>query len=123
MRRRDFLASICSLAFYPSLASAEQSVPLLGFIGGRSRAASEDVVRALLSGLSEQGYVDGHNVRIEYRWANGNYRKMPALAADLVRSRCHHTHGAQNLFHTRLLILGQFRLLGPRDATVRGPHE
>jgi putative ABC transport system substrate-binding protein len=87
MRRRDFIKVIaCSFAAWPIMSRAQQSaVPVIGYLSGRS--PEEDTVSAFLKGLNEAGYIDGRNVSIEYRWAEGRTDRLPALVADLVHHR------------------------------------
>src|SRR5271169_4132932 len=89
MRRRDFIAGLGSAAAWPVVARAQQSaVPVIGYLGTQS--ADDDyknVTLPFLQGLKEAGYVEGQNVAIEYRWAENQYDRLPALAADLVRRR------------------------------------
>jgi putative tryptophan/tyrosine transport system substrate-binding protein len=85
MRRRNFMTVLAGAAAYPLLAGAQQkAVPVVGFLSGGSPAPSAPLVAAFHQGLSETGYVEGQNVTIEYRWAEGSYDRLPALAADLV---------------------------------------
>jgi len=85
MRRRDFIKAGVSIAGWPLLAHAQQrSTPLLGFLSSRSPDESKHVLAAFHKGLSEAGFIEGTNVAVEYRWALGEYDKLPALAADLV---------------------------------------
>jgi len=84
MRRRDFIAGLSSAAAWPVVARAQQAaVPVIGYLGVQS---ADDVV-PFLQGLKETGYVVGQNAAIEYRWAENQYDRLPALAADLVRRR------------------------------------
>ena len=86
MRRRDFIILIGGVAAAPLSARAQQPVmPVVGLLHGASQETFVANVAAFKQGLSQTGYIDGHNVTIEYRWANGRYDQLPALAADLVR--------------------------------------
>jgi len=86
MKRRDLLtfATRATVA-WPLAARAQQKVmPVIGFLSGVSPGPYAPFVAAFRQGLNEIGYVEGQNVAIEYRWAEGNYSRLPALAADLV---------------------------------------
>jgi putative ABC transport system substrate-binding protein len=88
MRRRDFIAGIaCSTpaSVWPLTARAQQALPVIGFLNGGSAAEWAHLVAAFKEGLSEAGYVEGRNVAIEFRWAQGENDRLPGLAADLVR--------------------------------------
>jgi len=89
MKRREFIAGLGSAAAWPLMARAQQrAAPIVGFLHGGSLAdVAQEFLAAFHRGLGEMGYVAGRNVAIEYRWAQGQYDRLPTLAADLVRSQ------------------------------------
>jgi putative ABC transport system substrate-binding protein len=87
IQRRTFIASLGAAIAWPLAARAQQSMPVVGFMSSRSSEESQSLVAMLRAGLAETGFVVGQNVTIEYRWADGHYEKMPALAAELVGRR------------------------------------
>src|SRR5437588_13124517 len=86
MRRRDFIRFLGGVAIAPPVAvrAQQRSIPLIGFLHSASPGPFARAVDAFRQGLIETGYVEGQNVAIEYRWAEGQYDRLPALAADLV---------------------------------------
>jgi ABC-type uncharacterized transport system substrate-binding protein len=85
VRRREFIASIAGAAALPLAARAQQkAMPVIGVLSAGPRGPFSPLMAAFLQGLGEAGYVEGQNVTIEYRWAEGHYDRLPALAADLV---------------------------------------
>jgi putative tryptophan/tyrosine transport system substrate-binding protein len=86
MRRRELIVDVVVAAIlWPYMARAQQkSLPVIGFLSSRSPEDSSAQMAAFRQGLAELGYVEGENLAIEYRWARGDYKRLPALAGDLV---------------------------------------
>ena len=86
MRRREFIALLGGAAAWPLAARSQQAaIPMVGFVSGGSPDTFGYLVNAFRQGLSDTGYVEGHNVAIEFRWAEGRYDRLPSLLADLVK--------------------------------------
>jgi putative ABC transport system substrate-binding protein len=88
MRRREFITVLGSAAMWPLVARAQQpAMPVIGFMSGRSAEDSPHVLAAFRQGLSDFGFVEWQNIAIEFRWAGGQYDRLPSLAAELVARR------------------------------------
>jgi putative ABC transport system substrate-binding protein len=88
MRRREFLGALVGAVAMPLAARAQQSaMPVVGFLSGRSLTSDSDLVAAFQRALNEAGYINGQNVAIEFRWADGQLDRLPELAADLVERK------------------------------------
>ena len=86
MRRREFITLFGGMAAWPLAASAQQpAMPVIGYLSGASFEMMRDYVAAFHRALADEGFAEGRNLGIEYRWAEGRNDRLPALAADLVR--------------------------------------
>jgi putative ABC transport system substrate-binding protein len=88
MRRREFIVALGGAAAWPLAARAQQpAVPVIGFLSGASSGTYQPFVTAFKEGLKQTDYVEGRNVAVEYRWAEGQLDRLPKLAGDLVDHR------------------------------------
>jgi putative ABC transport system substrate-binding protein len=86
MRRREFIAVIAGAAVtWPRMACAQQTMPVIGFLNVASPEGYTPYVAAFRDGLKESGYIEGQNVAIEFRWADGHYERLSDMAADLAQ--------------------------------------
>jgi hypothetical protein len=84
MRRREFITLLSSAAAWPFAARAQTATPVIGLLDSRVRGETPQFLAATLQGLKDAGFVDGQNVAIEYRFAENQNERLPALAVDLV---------------------------------------
>jgi putative tryptophan/tyrosine transport system substrate-binding protein len=88
MKRRAFLAGLGGAAAWPLAAHAQQSgIPVIGFLSSRSPTESAGLIASFRQGLAEAGFTEGQNVALTFRWAEGQYGRLPGMAADLVRGQ------------------------------------
>ncbi len=112
MRRRSFTAVLGGVLLADSATIGNlraQSRPIVGFLSSRTAMQAELLVQAVKDGLKEEGFIEGENISIEYRWANGDVAALPPLAADLVKRNvtvivARDRHG---LFHRHATLQGR----------------
>jgi hypothetical protein len=101
MRRRKFITLLGAAVASPLAAHAQQPMPVIGFLGAASPDSYASFVSEFVRGLNEGGYVEGRNIAIEYRWADGRYDRLPALAAELHRASSSSTLGIAAMLQWR----------------------
>jgi putative ABC transport system substrate-binding protein len=90
LRRREFIAALGGAAAWPLAAqerAQQRTLPVIGILGSATAEVGASRVNAFMQGLKETGFVEGQNIAIEARWANNQYDRLPAMAAELVRAR------------------------------------
>src|SRR5581483_3082878 len=87
LRRRDVITLIGGTALMPLASRAQQTMPVVGYLGAESPTLFATRLRAFHEGLARSGFTEGRNLRIEYRWAEGDNSRLPALAAELVNRK------------------------------------
>jgi putative tryptophan/tyrosine transport system substrate-binding protein len=87
LKRREFITLLGGAAAWPVAARAQAPMPVIGYLSGRSPVTDVPMLSAFRQGLSDTGYVEGRNVAIEFRWAEGRYDRLPELVHDLVRRK------------------------------------
>jgi putative tryptophan/tyrosine transport system substrate-binding protein len=85
VNRREFITLLGGAVTWPLAARAQQRLPVIGMLIGYTPAGGEEIVAAFRQGLADMGFIEHRTVGIEYRWAEGRYDRLPAMAADLVR--------------------------------------
>src|SRR5262249_37775640 len=85
--RRDFITLLGGAVVWPFAVNAQQSLPVVGFLSSRSPEESAHLVEAFRGGLRDGGFIEGQSVSLEFRWARGDYGRLPALAVELVNHR------------------------------------
>jgi len=127
MKRRDFMALLGGAAAWPLGAEAQQSMPVIGVLGPGSAESNAFRVTPFRQGLNESGYVLGQNLMVEFRWAESQYDRLPALAADLAQRQVaagRQCHGCNLLHHlARTEEAGTTTRISPRGHRDRAPYQ
>src|SRR2546423_15392772 len=87
LKRRELITLLSGMAAWPLAAHAQPALPVIGFLNSGSPDGYAPMVAAFRQGLKETGYVEGQNVAVEYRWAEGQYDRVPAMALGLIVGR------------------------------------
>ena len=87
MRRREFMMLLAGAAVWPLAAQAQQTVPVVGYLSGRSANSEAPLRTPFLKVLEDAGFIVGQNIAIDYRFAEGRYEELPILAAELVQRK------------------------------------
>jgi hypothetical protein len=99
VKRREFVALLGGTAAWPLAARAQQpAMPVIGFLGPSSPDTFADRLRGFRQGLKDTGYVEGENITVDYRWAEGQYDRLSALVADLASPKGHRDRDCRPLF-------------------------
>jgi putative ABC transport system substrate-binding protein len=107
MRRRGIITHLSGAPAWSLAARAQQpTMPVVGLVGSTSPGSLRDTVAAFHGGLTETGYIEGQNVAMEYRWAEGQYDRLPGLATDLAKAGHHHATFPKISFVTKVGELG-----------------
>src|SRR5256714_10652311 len=87
LKRRELITLLSGMAAWPLAAHAQPALPVIGFLNAGAPDGYAPMVAAFRQGLKETGYVEGQNVAVEYRWAEGQYDRVPAMALELIVGR------------------------------------
>src|ERR1043166_2306638 len=123
MRRREFIAFLGGAAAWPRAARAQQTaMPVVGFLSSRAPGDSADLVMSFRRGLQEAGFVEGQNLVIAFRWAEGHYDRLPELGADLVGLKTAVRFAAGGGPAAPASMEGKILYFAPRGPEVQSDH-